>query len=186
VELCQDLSYLLEVPVRYLLSPNRLCAESDNRSIRACESGSYSNLLLTWLMCVQVRRQLEYSIAASKGVSLVRPPSTMEAVREILRNYGVGGLYLGFRLHFRLSDLSFPRVLLPDLNFLVRDTTGTALYFLEYDGLRHLLGRQRSGEQGPTPPWLPIHSSIVPFVCGSLAGVSTTLLLCLPCQLVDL
>jgi hypothetical protein len=37
--------------------------------------------------------------------------------------------------------------------------------------MRHLMGRQRSGEQGPTPSWLPIHSSIVPFVCGSCAGV---------------
>lgn len=55
--------------------------------------------------------------------------------------------------------------------FLVRDTAGTALYFLEYDGMRHLLGRQRSGEQGTTPAWLPIHSSLVPFVCGSLSGV---------------
>jgi solute carrier family 25 carnitine/acylcarnitine transporter 20/29 len=33
------------------------------------------------------------------------------------------------------------------------------------------MGRQRSGEQGPSPSWLPIHSSIVPFVCGSFAGV---------------
>lgn len=48
---------------------------------------------------------------------------------------------------------------------------GTALYFLEYDGMRHLLGRDRSGEQGPTPAWLPIHPSIVPFFCGSLSGV---------------
>lgn len=55
---------------------------------------------------------------------------------------------------------------------LVRDTSGTALYFMEYDGMRHLLGRDRSGEQGATPPWLPIHSSLVPFVCGSFAGVS--------------
>ena len=54
----------------------------------------------------------------------------------------------------------------------VRDTAGTALYFLEYDGMRHLLGRQRSGEQGPTPSWLPIHSSLVPFVCGSVSGVN--------------
>lgn len=53
----------------------------------------------------------------------------------------------------------------------VRDTTGTALYFLEYDGMRHLMGRNRSGEQGPTPSWLPIHSSLVPFVCGSVSGV---------------
>ena len=56
---------------------------------------------------------------------------------------------------------------------LVRDTLGTALYFFEYDGMRHILGRLPSGEQGPTPPWLPIHPSLVPFVCGSLAGVTS-------------
>ena len=39
--------------------------------------------------------------------------------------------------------------------------------------MRHLLGRNRAGEQGPTPPWLPIPVSLVPFVCGSLAGVSS-------------
>lgn len=37
--------------------------------------------------------------------------------------------------------------------------------------MRHLLGRRRSGEQGPTPSWLPIHPSLVPFVCGSFSGV---------------
>lgn len=59
----------------------------------------------------------------------------------------------------------------PFLSSLVRDTAGTALYFLEYDGMRHLLGRQRSGEQGPTPSWLPVPASVVPFVCGSVSGV---------------
>jgi len=39
--------------------------------------------------------------------------------------------------------------------------------------MRHLLGRKRSGEQGPTPAWLPIPISLIPFVCGSLAGVSS-------------
>ncbi|KAF8831202.1 hypothetical protein HHX47_DHR1000315 [Lentinula edodes] len=53
-----------------------------------------------------------------------------------------------------------------------RDTTGTMLYFLEYDGMRYLLGRQRSGEQGPIPAGLPIPVSLAPFVCGSFAGVS--------------
>lgn len=57
------------------------------------------------------------------------------------------------------------------LILLVRDTAGTALYFLEYDGMRHLLGRKRSGEQGPTPSWLPVPASVVPFVCGSVSGV---------------
>lgn len=55
----------------------------------------------------------------------------------------------------------------------VRDTLGTSLYFFEYDGLRHIMGRLPSGEQGPTPPWMPVHSSVVPFMCGSLAGVSS-------------
>jgi len=104
---------------------------------------------------VKVRRQLEYTIAEKKGVKLVKPPSTATAVRDIFRMSGFFGLYNGFRLHF------------------LRDTAGTALYFLEYDGMRHLLGRLPSGEQGPTPPWLPIHASLVPFVCGSLSGVTS-------------
>jgi len=86
---------------------------------------------------------------------MVKPPGTLEVVREIFKTNGVRGLYTGGRLH------------------LVRDTSGTALYFFEYDAMRHLLGRKHSGEQGPTPPWLPIPVSLVPFVCGSLAGVSS-------------
>lgn len=39
--------------------------------------------------------------------------------------------------------------------------------------MRHLLGRLPSGEQGPTPSWAPIHASLVPFACGSFAGVSS-------------
>jgi len=31
---------------------------------------------------------------------MVKPPGTLEAVKEIYRNNGVGGLYTGFRLHF--------------------------------------------------------------------------------------
>jgi len=104
---------------------------------------------------VKVRRQLEYSIAAAKGLHLTRPPGTLGAVRDIVKTRGLLGLYTGFKLHF------------------VRDTSGTALYFMEYDGMRHLLGRLPSGEQGPTPAWLPIHSSLVPFFCGSLSGVTS-------------
>jgi solute carrier family 25 carnitine/acylcarnitine transporter 20/29 len=39
--------------------------------------------------------------------------------------------------------------------------------------MRYLLGRQPNGEQGPTPYWAPIHPNLVPFACGSLAGVSS-------------
>lgn len=56
----------------------------------------------------------------------------------------------------------------------VRDTLGTALYFMEYDAMRSMLGRSTyTLEQGATPPWLPIHPSMIPFACGSLAGVTS-------------
>ena len=55
----------------------------------------------------------------------------------------------------------------------VRDTMGTALYFFEYDGFRYIMGRDYNGEQGPTPAWLPVPASVVPFICGSLAGVTS-------------
>ncbi|EJD02463.1 mitochondrial carrier [Fomitiporia mediterranea MF3/22] len=104
---------------------------------------------------VKVRRQLEYSIAESKGIKLVKPPTTTQAVKDIVRSSGLRGLYIGLPLH------------------LLRDTSGTALYFLEYDGMRHLMGRLPSGEQGPTPTWLPMPASIVPFFCGSFSGVTS-------------
>ncbi|PFH54273.1 hypothetical protein AMATHDRAFT_72776 [Amanita thiersii Skay4041] len=122
-------------------------------------SGAMSGALISFgsapFELVKVRRQLEYTIAASKGITLIKPPGTFEAVKDIFRTNGVAGLYTAFRLHF------------------IRDTSGTALYFLEYDGMRHILGRNRSGEQGPTPSWLPIHASLVPFFCGSVSGVTS-------------
>lgn len=35
------------------------------------------------------------------------------------------------------------------------------------------MGRLQSGEQGDTPQWLPLHASLVPFFCGSVAGVTS-------------
>ncbi|TRM62672.1 mitochondrial carrier domain-containing protein [Schizophyllum amplum] len=104
---------------------------------------------------VKVRRQLEFSIAASKGQSLRKAAGTLSAVKEIYQANGIRGLYTGLSLHC------------------VRDTSGTMLYFMEYDAMRHALGRDRRGEQHETPPWLPIPGSLVPFVCGSLAGVTS-------------
>jgi len=139
---------------------NYLCRDSIfDVAITGGVSGAMSGALISLpsapFELVKVRRQLEYSIAASKGITFVKPPGTAEAVMDIFRANGLVGLYTGFRLHF------------------LRDTSGTALYFLEYDGMRHLLGRNRLGEQGPTPAWLPIHQSVVPFFCGSLAGVTS-------------
>ena len=129
---------------------------------------------------VKVRRQLEFSIAAAKGIVIVKPPNTWESVKDIFRTRGPMGLYTGWPLHMR----KYSRVHLCCLGRLgsvtndscwaaVRDTAGTALYFAEYDVMRHLFGRLPSGEQGPTPSWAPIHASLVPFACGSFAGVSS-------------
>ncbi|KAF8310049.1 mitochondrial carrier [Cantharellus anzutake] len=104
-----------------------------------------------------VRRQLEFSIAEKRGVVLHKAPSTAASVLDIVHQSGVRGLYTGFHLH------------------LLRDTLGTAMYFAEYDCFRRILGRLPSGAQGPQPAWLPFHlpDSLLPFLCGSFAGVSS-------------
>lgn len=87
----------------------------------------------------------------------------MQAVRMIVGSNGVLGLWTGFRLHF------------------VRDTLGTALYFAEYDVMRYLLGRKSnsstdsmSSEQGALPRWASwLPPQLVPFLCGSFAGVTS-------------
>ncbi|KAK7693788.1 hypothetical protein QCA50_003360 [Cerrena zonata] len=139
----------------HLFHRNTILNVSTTGGIGGALSGSLISFGSAPFELVKVRRQLEYSIAASKGLRIVKAPSTLDAVRDIFKTNGLLGLYTGFRLHF------------------VRDTFGTSLYFFEYDGLRHIMGRLPSGEQGPTPTWLPIHMSLVPFLCGSVAGVSS-------------
>ena len=56
----------------------------------------------------QVRRQLEYAIAESKGIRLVKPPNTSQAVVDIVRSNGLKGLYTGFPLHLRTPGSPFP------------------------------------------------------------------------------
>jgi len=139
----------------HLIDHSKLSGSAAVGGIGGAMAGSLISFGSAPFELVKVRRQLEYTIAEKKGIKLVKPPSTAGAVRDIFRMGGIFGLYTGFYLHF------------------LRDTAGTALYFLEYDGMRHLLGRHPSGEQGPTPSWLPIHASLVPFVCGSLSGVTS-------------
>jgi hypothetical protein len=61
---------------------------------------------------------------------------------------------------------------------------GTALYFAEYDVMRHWLGRKRDGTssregdgmvQGDVPDWAKgwLPKGIIPFLCGSFAGVTS-------------
>ncbi|KAI0321645.1 mitochondrial carrier [Amylostereum chailletii] len=140
---------------RRILDETKLLGAAGAGGLGGALAGSLISFSSAPFELVKVRRQLEYTIAAQKGVTISKPPGTLAAVSEIIKARGLAGLYNGFRLHF------------------IRDTSGTALYFLEYDSMRHILGRYPNGEQGPTPAWLPIHASLVPFVCGSLAGVTS-------------
>ncbi|CAE6434044.1 unnamed protein product [Rhizoctonia solani] len=131
----------------------------DPRWISRATAGTISGSLISFcgapFELVKIRRQLEYSIAAEKGVAVDKPPGNIDAIKDIFRQHGTLGLYKGFKLHF------------------VRDTAGTALYFMEYDAMRLLLGRLPNGHQGPTPAWFPLHHSMIPFFCGSIAGVTS-------------
>ncbi|WWC90415.1 uncharacterized protein L201_005350 [Kwoniella dendrophila CBS 6074] len=145
---------------------------------------------------VKVRRQLEYQIFRDSHPEIFRPnpppsaavslplnstpipkppafvpPTTIQAVKLIVNSSGYKGLYTGWRLHF------------------IRDTLGTALYFAEYDVMRYYLGRSKSSEQGQgeigsgaqneiqgeVPNWAKsfLPKSLIPFFCGSLAGVTS-------------
>lgn len=85
----------------------------------------------------------------------------------IVSKMGILGLWTGFRLHF------------------VRDSLGTALYFAEYDVMRFWLGRRNdaSGKDNfgtaatstELPDWAKgrLSPKMVPFLCGSLAGVTS-------------
>jgi len=124
-------------------------------AIAGAASGSSICFGSTPFELVKVRRQLEYAIAQARGVTLGKAPSTMSAVQQIVKEKGILGLYQGFRMHF------------------VRDTMGTSLYFMEYDSFRYLMNRRITGEQDAPPPWLPIPISLIPFFCGSVAGVTS-------------
>ncbi|BEI84897.1 hypothetical protein CcaverHIS002_0502980 [Cutaneotrichosporon cavernicola] len=115
---------------------------------------------------------IENSVASNKARPSGSPqfvaPTTMQAVRMIVRSLGPMGLWNGFPLHF------------------VRDTLGTALYFAEYDVMRFWLsGARGSGKredkfgstttQADLPAWARgwLPAQFVPFLCGSLAGVTS-------------
>ncbi|EPQ58302.1 mitochondrial carrier, partial [Gloeophyllum trabeum ATCC 11539] len=138
-----------------MLARNTLVDVAASGGIGGALAGSAISFASAPFELVKIRRQLEYAIAASKGQRIAKPPSTMEAVRDIIRTNGRFGMWTGMRMHF------------------LRDTSGTGLYFLEYDGMRYLMGRRPNGEQGPPPPWLPLPNGLIPFVCGSFCGVTS-------------
>jgi len=140
---------------RNLLAQYRLVDVGGSGGLGGALAGAIISFGSAPFELIKVRRQLEYSIAQERGIAVAKAPSTAQAIRDIVQGSGLRGLYMGFRLHF------------------FRDMTGTALYFMEYDSFRYLLGRQPSGEQGPIPTWMPVHPNLIPFLCGSVAGVTS-------------
>ncbi|KAJ3793048.1 mitochondrial carrier domain-containing protein, partial [Lentinula aff. detonsa] len=61
--------------------------------ISGAMSGALISVGSTPFELVKVRRQLEFSIASSKGIHLAKAPRTLEAVRDIFRTSGIRGLY---------------------------------------------------------------------------------------------
>lgn len=118
---------------------------------------------------------MEYSIAEQRGETLLKPPNTIQSVKDIVRLSGVRGLYNGFGLHLSECHLCHSFGFGLTVVSTARDTLGTGLYFLEYDTFRAALGRLPSGQQGAQPSWMPfrIHEEIIPFACGATAGVTS-------------
>lgn len=115
-------------------------------------------------------------IAQEMGIVDPKPMSTRQSLQAIVNMRGWSGMYTGFGPHFSKTLYSasfFISLLIMPLSWSVRDTLGTGLYFAEYDALRTLFGRSATGEQGEVPSWLPVAPSLVPFFCGSVAGVSS-------------
>ncbi|KAF7363531.1 putative mitochondrial carrier C29A3.11c [Mycena sanguinolenta] len=139
---------------------------------------------------VKVRRQLEYTIAASRGIHLVKvsPGTCVKFVTEQMTAARYSGRSEGNHQsegrHRSLPGFpaSFRRCVIPSeppctsSSMMACDTywgaTGSGFcsyVFFAPDNSYTV----RNGEQGETPSWLPIHSSLVPFVCGSLSGVTS-------------
>jgi hypothetical protein len=72
---------------------------------------------------------------------------TFKTAKNIVKHRGIAGLYSGFNLH------------------LLRDTLGTAIYFMTYESSKQLLTTYR-GDKSPTNPFAVV-------VAGGLCGVAS-------------
>ncbi|KAI9664589.1 MAG: hypothetical protein M1821_006035 [Bathelium mastoideum] len=108
-------------------------------------AGAASGAAVTAIACpfelTKLSAQLSVLMANNKGsmADPVDPPrknvpqvGTLKTAMNLVKQKGIMGLYSGFRLH------------------LLRDTTGTAIYFSSYESTKQLLGNARGNS--PTTP----------------------------------
>jgi len=86
---------------------------------------------------------------------------TFKTAQNIVKHRGIAGLYSGFNLHLR-KCMECWMLDLPNL-VTVRDTLGTAIYFMTYESSKQLLTTYRE-DSSPTNPLAVV-------VAGGLCGV---------------
>jgi hypothetical protein len=102
---------------------------------------------------------------------------TLKTLGNIIKHRGVGGLYTGFRLHLSMCPRPLFHVNNPWRNWpltppacVVRDTLGTATYFMTYESSKQLL--TTFGGDGT-------HSNpLAVLVAGGLCGIVSWALIC--------
>ncbi|KAG4429551.1 hypothetical protein IFR05_014960 [Cadophora sp. M221] len=126
-------------------------------------AGATAGSFITLVACPFELTKLSAQVSvlmADRKVSSVSEPSTGRAVaasyqnkgtwktaKNIVKHRGFAGLYSGFNLH------------------LLRDTLGTAIYFMTYESSKQLLTSYR-GDKSPTNPFAVV-------VAGGLCGVAS-------------
>ncbi|KAJ5907915.1 mitochondrial carrier domain-containing protein [Penicillium taxi] len=100
---------------------------------------------------VLVHNRSQAAPGAAADLSLRRKPrlGTVEAIREIIKRYGVRGLYTGFRLHA------------------LRDTVGSGLYFSVYETVKQIAAKELGKDTSPfgAPMIAGAICSTVPWFC---------------------
>lgn len=97
---------------------------------------------------LMAERNTSVSDPAGKSVAAsYQNKGTFKTAKNIIKHRGIAGLYSGFNLH------------------LLRDTLGTAIYFMTYESSKQLLTTYR-GDKSPTNPLAVV-------VAGGLCGVAS-------------
>ncbi|KAH8811775.1 mitochondrial carrier domain-containing protein [Xylogone sp. PMI_703] len=127
-------------------------------------AGSFITVVACPFELTKLSAQVSVLMAERSGSSISEPPikagpaaeklaasyqnkGTFETAKNIIKNRGLLGLYSGFQLH------------------LLRDTLGTAIYFMTYESSKQLLTTYR-GDQSRTNPLAVV-------IAGGLCGVAS-------------
>ena len=96
---------------------------------------------------------------------------TWQTARQIVKNCGFFGLYSGFQL--QMSEQTAVLLLVRSDDALVRETFGTAVYFMSYESGKQVLVKY----QGVDTPTSPLAVAIAGGICGIVGLVSVSIAL---------